>query len=257
MKIKDRNMKTGLLLTATCITSLVSSVAFADGDTRTDFVAANQCRSQPDNVKRLACYDEAVTPTRTKSLENFESRDQCKDESSDGKRLDCYDRFFSPTFAGAQVKKRDDNSVRDVGNWQTDIKTSPIDDSKNVIISLNGNESFRTPFGETTTPTLFIACREKKTELFIDWDVYLGLDETTMLYRLDKQKAVNKSWSISTDTKAVFYRGKTIDFIKNLSSGQMLFAQITPYNENPVSTTFNLKGLSEALKPLQESCGWR
>lgn len=250
-------MKTGLLFVATCATALMSFSAVADDDTRTDFAAANQCRSQPDDTKRLTCYDKAVTPTRTKTLEKFESRDQCRDEAWDGKRLDCYDRFFSPTFAGAKVKKQDDNSVRDVGNWQTDIKTSPIDDSKNVVISLNGNESFRTPFGETTTPTLYVACREKKTELFIGWNVYLGLDETTMLYRLDKQKAVNKSWSISTDTKAVFYRGKTIDFIKNLSSGQMLFTQITPYNENPVSTTFNLKGLSEALKPLQESCGWR
>lgn len=250
-------MKTGLLFVATCATALMSFSAVADDDTRTDFAAANQCRSQPDDTKRLTCYDKAVAPTRTKTLEKFESRDQCRDEAWDGKRLDCYDRFFSPTFAGAKVKKQDDNSVRDVGNWQTDIKTSPIDDSKNVVISLNGNESFRTPFGETTTPTLYVACREKKTELFIGWNVYLGLDETTMLYRLDKQKAVNKSWSISTDTKAVFYRGKTIDFIKNLSSGQMLFTQITPYNENPVSTTFNLKGLSEALKPLQESCGWR
>ncbi|EEK2974700.1 hypothetical protein P700_16170 [Salmonella enterica subsp. enterica serovar Newport str. CVM75_1280] len=78
-----------------------------------------------------------------------------------------------------------------------------------------------------------------------------------MIYRIDKQKAVNKTWLISTDTKAVFYNGKVIDFIKRLESGQKLFAQITPYNESPVNTTFNLSGLSEAIKPLQESCGWK
>lgn len=250
-------MKTGLLFTAICVTALISFSALAEGGTRTDFTAANQCRGQSDDTKRLACYDEAVTPTRTKTLEKFESRDQCRDEAREGKRLDCYDRFFSPTFAGAKVKKQDDDSVRGVGNWQTDIKTSPIDDSKNVVISLNGNDSFRAPFGQTTTPTLYIACREKKTELFINWDVYLGLDETTMIYRIDKQKAVNKVWSISTDTKAVFYSGKAIDFIKSLRAGQTLFTQITPYNENPVSTTFNLNGLSEAIKPVQESCGWK
>lgn len=52
-------------------------------------------------------------------------------------------------------------------------------------------------------PTMYVACREKKTEVFINWDVYTGLEQTSMLYRTDKQKAVEKEWSISTDTKAV------------------------------------------------------
>ncbi|MEL8222763.1 type VI secretion protein, partial [Escherichia coli] len=30
-----------------------------------------------------------------------------------------------------------------------------------------------------------------------------------------------------------------------------------PYNESPVSATFNLSGLSNALKPLQDACNWK
>ena len=112
-------------------------------------------------------------------------------------------------------------------------------------------------FGRTSTPVLFITCREKKTELFINWDVYLGLGETSMLHRLDKQKAVTKVWDISGNTKAVFYRGRIIDFIKSLEKSGKMLAQITPYNENSATTTFDLKGLSEAIKPLQKSCGWK
>ncbi|EHI3751001.1 type VI secretion protein [Salmonella enterica] len=250
-------MKIAFLSTAMFVTTLTSFAAVADDGEYMDFTAANQCRSQPDDAKRIACYDKAITPTRTKTLDKFESRDQCRDEAREGKRLSCYDYFYPPTFTGSQVKKSIDKVGEDVGNWKTDIKTSPIDDSKNVVIFINGDNSFRSPFGETITPSLYIACRENKTELFISWDVYLGLDETTMIYRIDKQKAVNKTWLISTDTKAVFYNGKVIDFIKRLESGQKLFTQITPYNENPVSTTFNLSGLSEAIKPLQESCGWK
>lgn len=33
-----------------------------------------------------------------------------------------------------------------------------------------------------------------------------------------------------------------------------MFTQITPYNESPVSATFDVAGLSEALKPLQKAC---
>lgn len=145
----------------------------------------------------------------------------------------------------------------ETGNWKVDIKTSPIDDSKNVVISVNGNDSFRSSFGNVINPTLYIACRENKTELFIDWDVYLGLSETSMIHRIDKQKAIKREWSISTNTKAVFYDGNVIDFIRKLQNGNQLFAQITPYGESPVSTTFNLNGLSEVIKPLQESCNWK
>jgi type VI secretion system protein VasI len=99
--------------------------------------------------------------------------------------------------------------------------------------------------------------REKKTEVFINWDVYLGLEETSMLYRFDKQKAVERSWSISTDTKAVFYSGRDIDFVKAMTKADKMFARITPYNESPVSVTFDLAGLNSALKPLQQACGWK
>lgn len=249
-------MRRVFLFTLTCVTTLMSFAVVADKGERMDFVAANQCRSQLDDAKRIECYDKAVTPTRTKTLEKFDSRDQCREEAWEKKRLSCYDRFFSPTFTNAKVDKVHEDS-RDVGNWKVDIKTSPIDDSKNVVIFVNGNDSFRSPFGDNITPTLYIACRENKTELFIDWDVYLGLNQTTMIHRIDKQKAINREWSISTNTKAVFYDGNVIDFIRKLQNGNQLFAQITPYSESPVSTTFNLKGLSEVIKPLQESCNWK
>ncbi|EAQ9981460.1 type VI secretion protein [Salmonella enterica] len=250
-------MRIASLFTAAFVTALMSFSAVADNGEHMDFTAANQCRSKPNDTKRLTCYDEAVTPMRPKTLEKFESRDQCRYEAWKEKRLTCYDYFFPPTFTDAQVKKNSDKVSGDVGDWKANITTSPIDDSKNVVISIDGNDSFRDPFGQMTIPTLYVACRENKTELFINWGVYLGLDKTTMIHRIDKQKAVNKVWSISTDTKAVFYDGKVIDFIKKLESGHKLFTQITPYNESPVSTTFNLSGLSEVIKPLQESCGWK
>ncbi|WP_455428303.1 hypothetical protein [Dryocola sp. LX212] len=36
-----------------------------------------------------------------------------------------------------------------------------------------------------------------------------------------------------------------------------MYVQITPYNESPVQTTFDLAGLSEALMPLQKACAWK
>ncbi|UUE36570.1 type VI secretion protein [Pectobacterium aroidearum] len=214
-----------------------------------------QCRKIESGIDRLSCYDKSLPPTYTKNDQKLESRDQCQDETNGTKRLACYDRFFPTTFTKSKVS--DQLSPESKGSWSVNVKTSPIDDSQNVFVSLDANESFAAPFGERVRPTLYVLCREKKTELLINWDVYLGLDETTMLHRLDKQKAVNRTWSISTDTKAVFYNGRPIEFIKSLMSSEKMYAQITPYNENSVGVTFDLKGLSNAIKPLQQACGWK
>lgn len=176
---------------------------------------------------------------------------KCQSEASNETRLACYDKALPPTVA------EESKPAVGVGKWQVSTKTSPIDDSENVYVILSANDSFRSQFGELITPSLYITCREKKTELFLNWDTYLGLNETQMLSRLDKQKAKTKMWDISSDTKSVFYRGNVIEFIKALSKSNSMFTQITPYNESPVSVTFEVAGLSEALKPLQKACGWK
>ncbi|HDR2588170.1 TPA: type VI secretion protein [Enterobacter ludwigii] len=250
-------MKTFFLFFMALSAALISPVTIASDVVHIDFIAAGLCRSRSDDTERLACYDAAVTPTKTRTFDKYENSGQCRDEAWVGKRLACYDRFFSPTFAGAHHSGAGDSKRVDSGQWKTSISTSPIDDSKNVLVAVDADEPFTSPYGEPTTPTLVVACREKKTQAFIDWGVYLGLDETTMIHRIDKRKAVTRSWYISTGSTAVLYSGNTIDFIKNLGSGDMLFAQIVPYGEDSISATFNLGGLSEALKPLQKSCGWK
>ncbi|XPP91702.1 hypothetical protein ACN08N_17410 [Photobacterium leiognathi subsp. mandapamensis] len=41
-----------------------------------------------------------------------------------------------------------------------------------------------------------------------------------------------------------------------MESSNKLIAQITPYNENPLTAIFDTKGLSNALAPLRETCNW-
>ncbi|HHT7527880.1 TPA: type VI secretion system-associated protein TagO [Raoultella planticola] len=236
------------------------------------FESREQCPDEKTDEGRLTCYDRFFSPTfkpvrsaKTASSaaevgkNETISKDkviECRSEINGTKRLACYDKLF-PQDATEEGVSAAVEPASNPGKWLTHITTSPVDDSKNVVLMLPSNDSIRTPYGETVTPTIFVACREKKTEVFINWDVYLGLEETSMLYRLDKQKAVERSWSISTDTKAVFYSGRDIDFVKALMKADKMFARITPYNESPVSVTFDLAGLNSALKPLQQACGWK
>lgn len=132
---------------------------------------------------------------------------------------------------------------------------SDIDDSTNVYVKIEADNIVLSGYRKSH-PYLMIRCAENTTHAFVNWGLYLGLDETHMLIRLDKERAITTTWDISTNREAVFVRGGDIRFIKNLMNHEKMLAQITPYGENAVKTTFNIKGLSEAIKPLRESCQW-
>jgi type VI secretion system protein VasI len=108
----------------------------------------------------------------------------------------------------------------------------------------------------TTTPTLILRCQEKKTNAFIGFDFYLGIGEVEVTTRLDKEKAKTTTWNASSDHQAVF-APNAVGFVRELAKHSSLFVRLTPYGESPVSTSFDLRGIVEAVKPLQAACGWK
>ncbi|OKP25634.1 type VI secretion system-associated protein TagO [Serratia liquefaciens] len=177
---------------------------------------------------------------------------QCQEITGDAERLGCFDKV-------GKLKVEDEiqsSEPQSAGKWEAKSEKSPIDDSSNEFVYLSAESQIRGQFSESITPSLYITCREKKTELYINWDTFLGIDSTRVLTRADAQKAVSRTWQISTDNKATFYNGQTISFIKELMKSKKMFVQITPYGESPVQTTFDLSGLSTAIKPLREACKW-
>lgn len=176
---------------------------------------------------------------------------KCAAKKAGAERLICYDNI-AKTLG---VDKPQTVVTAGKGKWIVRTDKSPINDTTNVYLSLSSEQSVRSGYN-TVTPTLLIRCAEGKTNAYITWDLYLGLGSTSMLTRLDKATAVTKTWSISTDNKAVFVSGSDIIFAKQLMSHQTLLAQITPYSQSPVMATFDIGGLSEAIKPLREACKW-
>ncbi len=140
--------------------------------------------------------------------------------------------------------------------WKIHQETSALDDSNNVTVYLNAQHSIRARSYKNSTPTLTISCRENKTRVYIDWGAYITTRDTKVTTRLDKKKAKKRTWSMSTNNEATFYKGKNISFTKELMNHDTLLANVTPYGENTVSATFDIRKLDEAIKPLRKSCGW-
>lgn len=177
---------------------------------------------------------------------------KCAAKDADGERLICYDELAEKL----NVSKPKVTMNETKGKWESVEKRSPVDDSLNVTLFLDASEEIEGRLSiQKVTPYLVIRCSENKTSAYIKWDRYLGIGDTSVLTRIDKNKAQTRRWDLSTDNEATF-APKAIGFIKSLFDHDKLLAQVTPYGDSPVRTSFEIAGLKESIKPLRAACNW-
>ena len=174
---------------------------------------------------------------------------KCAVIDGDLARLECFDNLAKQkNLDGRQVQP---TSIAGKGKWEVSVDINPIDDSKTVTLFLDA-DSGKNRWG---TPVFLVArCKSNTTDLYIGWNDYLG-SEADVLTRIGNNKAITQRWSMSTDKKASFHH-KPILFLKEMLTSSKLVAQVTPYNESPVTAVFNTAGLENAIKPLRETCSW-
>lgn len=165
-------------------------------------------------------------------------------------RLNCYDNLAKEI--GVAGSKTETKKISGSGEWRVSSEINPIDDSRTDTLFLVSDEGGNTI---RDNPYLVLRCKSNTTELYINWDDYLGGD-VHVLTRIGKEEAETRQWSLSTDKTASFYANGTIGFIKDMMNADSLIAQTTPYGESPVTAIFNTKGLENAIKPLRENCNW-
>lgn len=173
----------------------------------------------------------------------------CAAKEGDLTRLECYDELARRN--GLDGPQRQDTHIEEKGEWIVRVETNPIDDSNTVYLSLF-SDTGKNRWGHS--PVLTLRCQSNKTELYINWNDYLGR-KANVLTRVGENKAMTQNWGLSTDSKATFHP-KAISFIKDMMKSGKMVAQITPYNESPVTAIFNTQGLDNAIQPLRETCNW-
>lgn len=179
---------------------------------------------------------------------------RCAAESNSVKRLECFDSL-SNRLGVASPK----TSSATVSKWRVNKETSRIDDSTNVIISLSADSSISGWPRKTTTPSLILRCKERKTEAYIvtgmSPQVEYGIGEATVTLRFDKEKATKYKTSKSTDGEALFF-GQSVGLIKKMLQHTTMLFEFVPFNSSPAMTNFDLRGLAEAVRPLKDTCRW-
>lgn len=150
----------------------------------------------------------------------------------------------------------------DLGKWHVSAKTSPMDDSKTVMAILVSNEQIPGMYGGPSgCAGLMIRCMENTTAVLFDANYHFLVDHQgygRVEFRVDDKKASHVNTEVSTDNMSLgLWSGKrAIPFIKGLFGGEKLTVRITPFNESPLTITYNIGQVEAAMKDLRAACKW-
>lgn len=172
-------------------------------------------------------------------------------------RLGCYDEL-----AVARGYEPPQDVVQSTGKWLVNETTNPIDDTRTVTLILTAEPgSSSTRMGEL--PVLVARCQSNTTELYINWGQYIG-DDSSSVYdewkyvtvRVGSDDAQQQRWGVSTSRESTFAPNWAGSLLQRMATNNTFVARTTPYGENPMTAIFDTSGLSDALVPLMDECGW-
>ncbi len=132
----------------------------------------------------------------------------------------------------------------------TSIKHDPMDDKDTLYIVFNAPQHVN---DYTESVSLVIRKKEGcKPEIYINWKEFLSQGPCYVTFRIDNDKARTEEWTMSTDEKASFYDGDTLELLIKLSKADQFIARTTPFNEPPCTAIFDIS----TLKNLPQKYNW-
>lgn len=143
--------------------------------------------------------------------------------------------------------------------WYKQVKISELDDSKNIFLTLDAENSFTNWLDNSQKPSLNLRCKEGKTEAYVNIgmpfqpEYEYGKQNLKVRYGKDKSQVVN--FSESSDQEAVFFP-QPIAAIKKMLTKEQLVIEVKPFNQGTEVIAFDLNGLDRALIDLRKACSW-
>ena len=142
----------------------------------------------------------------------------------------------------------------DTGSWKLRTKVSSFDDTKAIYLELPADQ----PLWDASLPLLTLSCKENSLQAYV-----FGIapqpdprsDLSSARLRFDKAEAQTLKMVRAVADDALFFR-QPLEIVRTMiNHDQMLFG-FTSADSELLMATFDLRGLSEALSPLQEKCAW-
>ncbi len=221
---------------------MISAVFLIGCSQKSEPTAASAIASSPASANEVTS-DQTILRIDKKEIA------KCSAIQDEIQRLSCFDEFASKNGQVAILK---DAVITSKGKWEINSKVDPLTD-KTINHARLVAESGRSAHGDEIV--LLVRCKNGETEAYINWSSYLGSDDIVVTSRIDKAKAQNLSWSISTDHTASFMP-QTVKTLKNLIGASSYVVNLTPYNDSPITAIFDVSGAEVAFKDIRQACKW-
>lgn len=181
-------------------------------------------------------------------------------EKDDGKRLAQYDAIVRDFDISAEPTQTI-AVPQGPSKWVFDQKIDPLTDKRQYFFILMA-DSGKNEYGDL--PVLVVRFDGEETEIYINWKTYLGNDTDDyknegkyITTRVDADEPSTSLWSNSTDSKASFYSwNDVLDLVRRMGDGTKFVARCTPYDANPITAVFDIRGLKSLSMPYDEELGW-
>lgn len=177
----------------------------------------------------------------------------CAAITDDADRLACFDALFPRQMpAGAEP-----------GAWALRIETSMLANRPNVYLDVKSRETVPADYGTPERARLRVQCVENTTSVLfrLAGNYMSDYGEAGLIrYRIDDQPAQSVRGNATRDNLAIGLTtgSAAIPFVRRLFSASSLLVEVQPVNKSnaPVTLTFPVAGLEQAIAPLRKACHW-
>jgi type VI secretion system protein VasI len=140
------------------------------------------------------------------------------------------------------------------GAWHiAPVEPDPLTGETTTSISLDSSTG-RSQRGDPIT--LVIRCRAGTTDIYIDWHQVVNTESQTVDWGLGYGSLSSASWRVSTDNEATFYPGDDVSQVKEFFGHTRLVVLTTPSGYLPITATFDITGIQNAVAGVRQTCGW-
>jgi hypothetical protein len=170
-------------------------------------------------------------------------------------RLQCFNRVVEDMgYYQNPVTKEE---LAKFGFWHATAKNTSTGE-RTYNMRLHPNAPYINSSGIQRLPELILSCKVNYTEAYIDWKAPISMHalpqkKLDVVYNYDSNPGINARWDLSSDSFAIFIP-RAISFIQTMHDKKVLNIQFTPYGEQLVTLTFNLRGLENILSLMYEKC---
>jgi len=183
---------------------------------------------------------------------------KCASLTDRAERLQCFDQIaVSQQLMSADNAAKQKQIMEQIGLWR--VQTQQDETGRTVIyLKTQATTPITLVNGLKQTPTLTVRCREKKTDVYMDWNAPLtssdsGIKTIFVKSRLDEDITVDRDWELSLDKKAAF-APEAVNYVRAMKDAKKISLEFTPIHEGAVVALFDLTGFKGALDTLVRKC---